>query len=130
MRLDGTRPLNAADAPKRLAQNFRFIANLRLVRHVLVLAAAAAPKVRARGAMRSGEASSDLGQTPANEFFLPSGGFDSNQFAGQDQRHEYGLAVMMRQTVTAIHKFFNSNFHLESLSDAGGAHFRPGPQVR
>ena len=48
MRLDRARPLDAPDAPERLAQNFRFIANLRFVRHVLVLAAAAAPKVRAR----------------------------------------------------------------------------------
>ena len=49
MRLDRAGPLDAADAAERLAQNFRFIANLRFVRDVLVLAASAAPKIAGRG---------------------------------------------------------------------------------
>ena len=53
VRADRAGPLNASDAPQRLAQNFRFIANLRVVRNVLVLAASAASKVRARGRLRA-----------------------------------------------------------------------------
>ena len=107
-----------------------FIADLRFVRDVLVLAAAAASKVRARGRNALRRGFQDLVQTPADKFLLARGGFYSNEFAGQDQRHEYRLAVMMRQAVTAIHEFFDSNFHLESLSDAGGTIFGREPQVR
>ena len=130
MRLDGPCPLDAPDAPQRLAEDFRFIADLRLIRHVLVLAAAAASKVRAgsRHALRRGF--QDVVQTSADKFLFASGGFYSNEFAGKDQRHKYRLAVMMRQAVTAIHEFFDSNFHLESLSNAGGTNFGRGPQVR
>src|SRR5271169_3619412 len=33
---------------------------------------------------------------------------------------------MMRQSVTTIHELFNSNFHVDSLSDAGGANLGRG----
>src|SRR5580692_3992964 len=119
MRLNRTSPLDASDAPKRLAEDFRFIADLRLVRHVLVLAASAPPEVRAgsRYALRRGL--QDLIQTPADKFLFAGRGFYSNKFSRKHQWHEYCLAVMVSEAVTAVHKFFNSNFHLESLSNAG-----------
>ena len=41
MRRNLARPIDAAEPPQRLAQNFRFVFELRLIRNVLVIAAAA-----------------------------------------------------------------------------------------
>jgi hypothetical protein len=53
----------------------------------------------------------DAFQPPAYEFLLPGGGFNLNELSWKDQRHKHRVAVVMRQTVAAIHKFFDSHFH-------------------
>ena len=111
MRFNGTRPLDTADASERFAEDFRLIAELRLIRHVLVLAAAAASKVRARSRHAIRRWFHDALQPPANEFLFPRGRFNLNKFARKNQRDKYRVAVVMRQAVAAIHKFFYSNFH-------------------
>ena len=47
MNSDFAGPFNAADAPKRLAQDFRFVFELRFVGNVLIIAAAADAEMRA-----------------------------------------------------------------------------------
>ena len=111
VRLNGACPLDAPDPSERLAKNIRLVAKLRFVRHVLVLAASAASKMRTRGRHALWRGFYDVFQPAANEFFLASGRFNSNELSRKDQRDKHGVAVVMRQAVAAIHKFFYSNFH-------------------
>jgi hypothetical protein len=130
LRLDGARPLDAPDASERLAKNFRLVPELRFVRHVLILAAAAASKVGARRGYAFRRRFHDAFQPPANEFLLPRGRFNRNEFSREDQRDKHGVAVVMRQTVAAIHKFFYSNFHSGRFPLRGDVILGRGPQVR
>ena len=84
------------------------------------------PKCGHGAGTRSGEGSTTCSNRPRMNFFLRVDGFNSNEFAGKNQRHENRVAVVMPQAVAAIHQFFNSNFHSESLSVAGGCDPRPG----
>jgi hypothetical protein len=121
MRVNRARPLDASDPAQRFAQDLGLVAELRLVGHVLVLATAAASEVGAgcRNTLR--RCLDDIFQSSTHKFPFLGGGLDSNEFSGKYQGHKNRLAIVMCQTVTAIHKLFNPNFHVESLSDAGGA---------
>jgi hypothetical protein len=100
--------------------------NLRVVRNMLVLAATASPKMRARGRHALRRGFHNAFQTPTDEFLFPRGRRNAHDLPGKDQWHEHGLAFMVCKSVTAVHELFNSNFHSESLSVAGGAIFGRG----
>jgi len=51
-------------------------------------------------------------ETPADKFLFSLHGLDADQLPGKHQRHEHGLAIVMRQAVTAVHELFNSNVQL------------------
>ena len=95
-------PFDAADAAKRLAQDFSFVFELRLVRNVLIVAAAADSEMRAtrRDALRRNI--EHAFQPRANEFLLLLGRQDRGAFGRQNERNENGRALMMREAFAAV----------------------------
>ncbi len=69
------------------------------------------PKCGHGAGTRSGEASTTRSSRPRTNFFFRAADSISNELSRKNQRNKYGVAVMMRQAVTAIHKFFDANFH-------------------
>ena len=87
---------------------------LRIVWDVLILAASAAPKVRARrgDALRRGFRRRFRGIARASGFSLrETVSTPARTLPAGLARHEYRIAFMMRQSIAAIHELFNSNFH-------------------
>ena len=69
------------------------------------------PKYGHGAATRSAEGSTTRSSRPRMNFFFREDDSISNQLSREDQGDKYGMAVVMRQAVAAIHKFFDSNFH-------------------
>ena len=130
MRSDRAVPLHAANPAEGFAKDICLVAQLRVVRNMLVMAAAATPVMRARSRNTLRRGFQHAFKTPSDEFLLPRGRRNTHKFTGKNQRHEHRPAFVVRQSVTAIHELFNLNFHLESLSVAGGAMLGRMRQVR
>src|SRR5262249_13147273 len=69
-RFNGTFPTDAADTAQRLTQDFGFVAKLRRVRHVLILAATATSEMRAWRRNALGGRFDNVQHTSANDFFV------------------------------------------------------------
>ena len=102
MRGDVALPVDAAEAAQSFAENVGFVAQLGLIRNVLVVAAAADAEMRAGrdGAIR-GRLDEPL-QAGADELLLLLDGRGGDALGGKHKRNEDGGAFVVRQTFAAV----------------------------
>src|ERR1700723_3798741 len=125
MRRDFSRPVNSANPPQRLAQNFLFEFQLRLVGNMLVVAAATNTEVRALWRDARSRRRHYLIEPGANEFFLLFHRRDARNFPRQHEWNKYGRPPVMRQPFAAVNQFFNRYVNHEQVGSASGPTERP-----
>ena len=103
-------PRNSAKPQERFAQNVLFESQLLRCRNVLVVAAAAFLKMSALCFFAIFGRGSDLQQFGPDQSLLLRFRGCPHLFARQNIRHENGISIGMRQTVTAVNEFFNRDF--------------------
>ena len=112
---DGAIPGDASDARKRLAQNRSFENHLRVVGNVLIVAAAALCEVRAGGGGALGGRRHDLLHAAADKLLLALHLTDAYHFFRQHVGHKNGAAVLMAESIAAVHEFFNLHLQVDGL---------------
>ena len=105
-RANNARDLDLADTAQNLAQDGLLLLYLKWIVHVLVLAAATAPKIRAGwGHARSGRRD-HVPNAAAKQVILRPLHFRAHRLARQYVRKQHNAAIEMRQSVSAIHQLF------------------------
>ena len=104
-------PVDPADAPERFAQDFGLVFQLRFVRNVLVIAAAANAEMNAARGGAFGRRLEDALDAGANELLSLLDGRGGDALGRQNKRDEDGRAVVVRETFASIDQFFDGDFH-------------------
>src|SRR5438445_7691320 len=103
-------PLHATQPRKRLAQNFRFIAQLQFVRNMLVVASAADPEIGARRDRSVRRRCLDFGHPAADEFLARLQRLDGYVFIRQDKGSKDGVAFVMCEALPSINQLLDAHF--------------------
>ena len=104
-------PFDPPEPAQRLAENLGLVTELRFVRNVLIVTAAANAVMRAsrRRALRRGF--EDAFNSRADEFLFLLDRLRRNALRWNDERHEDRRSVVMREAFAAVHEFFDCDFH-------------------
>jgi hypothetical protein len=113
-----------AEPPQRLAENFGLVFELSFVRDVLIVAAAANAEVGASRRLALGRGFEQPIHARAHEllFFLDRQRGDT--LRRENEWHEYGRAIVMRQAVAAVNQFFDCDVHRLQLETVARARRR------
>src|ERR1039457_5219921 len=128
MKLNVVLELKLGGAAQRLAQNLGFVPQLRFVVHMLIVASAAAAKVRTTWRSPVGRRRQYLVEVGASEAGAALDHRDLDLLAWQHKRHKDGLAATLfvgrhaRQTVATVNQFFDLYLQRRDLNPRTTTH--------
>ncbi len=111
--------LDLADAAKDFQENRALLFNLKIIIGVLVLASAAAVKIRARGRDAMLRRRNNFDDMSAKKIVFGTLDVRFHLFARQNEGHQHNLAVHTRQSISTVNQFFDfqvrSGYHENSI---------------